>query len=96
MRSNWLLTAALTLGIASASLDAGDVAAASLERPVSGLVTRVYLLSRTVSLGSESFIVPAQVYDLGELAEGTYVVITFEDSSGRRVATSLEVDPSTN
>ncbi len=96
MRSNWLLTAALTLSIASASLAAGDVAAASLERPVSGLVSRIYLLSHTVYLGSESFIVPADVYDLGELAQGTSVVITFEDSGGRRVATSLEVDPNTN
>ncbi len=93
---NWLLTAALTLGLASASLDAGDVAAASLERPVSGLVTRVYLLSQTVYLGSEKFHVPVDVYDLSDLSVGTYVVITFERLGGRLLATSLEVDPATN
>ncbi len=96
MRLNWLLAPLLVLGLGLASVGARDANAASFERPVSGLVSKVYALSRTVYLGSEGFIVPADVYDLGELAEGTNAVITFENSGGRRVARSLEVDPNTN
>ncbi len=96
MRLNWLLAPLLVLGIGLASVGARDADAASFERPVSGLVSKVYALSRTVYLGSEKFHVPVDVYDLSDLSVGTYVVITFERLGGRLLATSLEVDPATN
>ncbi len=88
MRTKWLLASLLTLSMSS-------VALAASERPVSGIVTHVYALSQTVYLGSSAFVVPDDVYDLRELATGTFVVIRYERRNGRWVATSLEVpDPS--
>jgi hypothetical protein len=86
----WLLAPVLALGLGWAALSASDAAAATVERPVSGLVTRVYALSQTVHVGSSQFHVPADVYDLDDLSVGTYVVITFERANGRSVATSIE------
>lgn len=96
MRLTWLLAPLLALSLGSAALTTSDAAAATVERPVSGLVTRVYALSQTVYVGSSQFHVPAGVYDLDDLSIGTYVVITFERESGRSVATSIEagIDPS--
>ncbi len=88
MRTKWLLVPLLTLSMSSAAL-------AASERPVSGIVTNVYTLSQTVYLGSSAFYVPHGVYDLRELARGTFVVISYERKNGRWVATSLDVpDPS--
>ena len=83
MRAKWLLASLLTLGMSS-------VALAASERPVSGLVSRVYELSQTVYVGSSEFYVPDDVYDLSGLSAGTYVVITYERSNGRLVAISLQ------
>ena len=89
MRMNWILATVLALGLGLAPLGAGG--AAATERPISGLVTEVYARSQTVYIGAEEFVVPSRVYDLRELPVGTHVVVTFERSSGKRVATSLEV-----
>ncbi len=88
MRAKWLLVPLLALSMSSAAL-------AASERPVSGLVSHVYELSQTVYLGSSEFYVPDDVYDLSELSAGAFVVISYERSNGRLVATSLQVqDPS--
>ena len=88
MRKKWLLVSLLTLSMSS-------VALAASERPVSGLVSRVYALSQTVYVGSSEFYVPDDVYDLSDLSTGTYVVIAYERSNGRLVAISLQagIDP---
>ncbi len=84
MRAKWLLVPLLTLSMSSAAL-------AASERPVSGLVSHVYVLSQTVYLGSSEFYVPDDVYDLRELSAGSYVVIAYERDNGRLVATSVKV-----
>ena len=89
----WLREASLPLGPLPFPLLL--LRAGSFERPVSGLVTKVYVLSQTVYLGSEKFHVPKDVYDLSDLSVGAYVVIAFERLGGRLLATSLEVDPAT-
>ncbi len=96
MHLNWLLAPLLILSLGLSTLSVRDAGAASFERPVSGLVTRVYTHSRTVYLGSEKFHVPDDVYDLSELPVGANVIITFERFGGRLLATSLEVDTKTN
>ncbi len=92
MRSNWLLAPLLVLVLGLTSLSGGEALAASEERPVSGLVTRVHTLSQTMYLGSERFHVPEDVYDLSELPVGIYAVVTFERVDGEKVATSIEVE----
>ena len=95
MRSNWLLAALLTLSLGSPCLGVTEAEAASVERPLSGLVTQVYALSQTIYLGSLEFYVPEDVYDLTTLPIGSYVVISFERTADGWVATSIEVeDPS--
>ena len=94
MRLCWILTAALMLGPISGVLCASEAVAASAERPVSGHVTAVAPHSGGLTLDSTDFHVPARVYDLRKLSVGTYVVVTFKRSYGRRVATSIEIaDP---
>ncbi len=91
MRLCWILTAALMLGPISGVLAAEDAIAASAERPVSGHVTAVAPQSGRFSLDATVFHVPSRVYDLRKLSVGTYVVVTFKRSYGRRVATSIEI-----
>ena len=92
MRTNWILTVMLILALGFAPLGAREAAAASTERPISGLVTEVYPRSGTLIVGSERFSVPTAVYDLRELSVGTHVEVSFQRSYGRAVATAIEVD----
>lgn len=90
MPARWLIISMLWIGL-SAALP-GNARAAQTERPVSGLVASVQPHAGTVFLGSDKFYVSKDVYDLSGLSEGTQVVITFERSGGRRVATELRVE----
>ncbi len=92
MRKKRIFAVLLMLSLGFAPLGAREAAAASTERPISGLVTQIQPHSGTLVVGSERFTVPGAVYDLRELSVGTHVVVSFRRSYGRSVATAIEVD----
>ena len=63
-------------------------------RPVSGQVTEVDPVSRTVELGGETYFVPADVFDVSRLAPGAHVILHWKLRGNRMVATQIEASAS--
>ncbi len=87
MRFIRLGIAILLFGLAPAA-----VPAATIERPVSGVITGVDPDGQVIYLGSVRFEVPADVYDLDELPQGIRAVVHFTRDGQIRTATKISPD----
>ncbi len=87
MTKQWVLSLLLlfVLGLAPAS-----ASATGLGLPVSGKVTAVDSLERTVRLGGQLFYVPQSVNGLEGLAPGMRVMLQYESVGNRAVVTKIE------
>ncbi len=80
---------ALALGAAQTG-----VAAPGDQRPVAGLITFVNEAEYTVGMeGVMLFQVPADVFDLEELEEGTNAIIHYRKAGRENIATRIELQP---
>ena len=91
MRFVWILSIASVLALGAAPARA---AGPGEQRPVAGLVTLVNEAEHTVELESAVlFQVPAGVYDLEDLEEGTNAVIYYRKLGRDNIATRIELEP---
>ncbi len=87
MAKRWVLGLLLLFVLGSAPV---SVSAIGLQLPVSGTVTAVDPLERTVRLGGQTFYVPQSVNGLEGLAPGMSVMLQYESVGNRSVVTKIE------
>ena len=87
MTKRWVLSLLLLFVLGSAPAPAS---ATGLGLPVSGKVTAVDSLERTLRLGGQLFYVPQSVRGLEGLAPGMSVMLQYENVGNRSVVTKIE------
>ena len=88
MAKQWVLGLLLLFVLGSAP---APVSAMGMMLPVSGTVTSVDSVERTVRLGGQVFHVPQSVKGLEGLTPGMSVVILYETVGERTVVISIEI-----
>ncbi len=88
MAKQWVLGLLLLFVLGSAP---APMSAMGMMLPVSGTVTSVDSVERTVVLGGHVFYVPQSVKGLEGLSPGMSVVIQYETVGDRTVVTSIEI-----
>ncbi len=88
MTKQWVLSLLLLFVLGAAP---APVSAMGMMLPVSGTVTAVDSVERTVRLGGQVFYVPQSVKGLEGLSPGMSVVIQYETVGDRTVVTSIEI-----
>ncbi len=87
MAKQWVLGLLLLFVLGSAP---APMSAMGLMLPVSGTVTAVDSLERTLRLGGQLFYVPQNVKGLESLTPGMSVMLQYESVGNRSVVTKIE------
>jgi len=87
MTKRWMFGLSLLFVLGAAPL---QVAAEGTALPVSGEVTEVQPLARTLRLGGQTFQVPQGVEGFEGLEPGMSVLLRFESVGGNSVVTQIE------